>query len=150
MHDSTTKMPEIDAAPPAPPDPGPAAVGVVCPRCRGTRFKTTWQVFSDGSRHVRMTCAACNKFMRYLPRPDGPDLRLERRPHDARAYRMKPPPASYNWIGFIRQSDELWRAVALAPTLERCWDCLLTYPGDGDLLCVPSEPPPQRNGGASP
>jgi hypothetical protein len=41
----------------------------------------------------------------------------------------------------IRQRDELWRAVALTQEHGRCWDALLTYPGEGDRLTVPTDPP---------
>ena len=41
----------------------------------------------------------------------------------------------------IRHRDETWRAVTLGPDLGRCWDSLLTYPGRGDFLLVPTDPP---------
>jgi hypothetical protein len=156
-------------SPPAPaPDPPPAELGITCPSCNGSRFKTAWQRFKDGSRHVRMSCAGCGKFIRYLSRGErgtpgqglgevGPlratpgtdppsGFRHEQRPADAKPAHLAPPPAGWVWVGFIRQGDELWRPVALAEDLGRCWDALLSYPGKGDLLCTPSAPPPGRGG----
>jgi hypothetical protein len=140
----------IDAPPPCPPDPPPAALGLVCPGCRGTKFRTAWQTFKDGSRHVRMSCAACNKFLKYLKKEDELDFRHEPRRTDASAFKLRPPPESWVWIGYIRQADQVWRPVAMAPTLERCWDTLLHFPGDGDFLAAPSVPPPSTSTNATP
>jgi hypothetical protein len=125
------------------PGHSPAELGLVCPGCGAAEFKTRCQEFRDGTRHVRADCARCGKFVRYLKQPGGPDFKLERyRPDpdqpDHPAH--EPPPESWRWVGFIRQADRVWRPVAEAPTLGRCWDALLHYPGDGDRLCVPTRP----------
>jgi hypothetical protein len=124
-----------------------APEGLRCPKCGGTAFKTFWQTFADGSKHVRADCAACGAFVRYLKQPGSPDFKHEPRKPGAHIDELAAPPDSWCWIGMIRQADELWRAVAMAPTLGRCWDCLLTYPGEGDRLCVPSKPVLQEAGG---
>jgi hypothetical protein len=78
---------------------------------------------------------------------DGtPDFAHEQRPADAHRDNLKPPTASWWWQGLIRQADGVWRPVALARTLAACWDALLTYPGKGDLLCIPTRPPQRGRG----
>jgi hypothetical protein len=42
-----------------------------CRRCRGTQFRMVPQTFRDGTKHRRAECAACGRFLRYLPRRDG-------------------------------------------------------------------------------
>jgi hypothetical protein len=40
------------------------------PRCKhykSTNLTTRWQVFADGTRHLRQECARCGAFRRYLP-----------------------------------------------------------------------------------
>ncbi len=122
--------------------PAATAAGVVCPRCKTAAFTTTWQTLPDKTRSVRMDCVACGAFVRLLPqRRDGtPDFQHQPRPADAHARDLAPPPDGWSWLGFIRQSDQVWRPVALAASLPGCWDCLLTFPGRGDLLCVPVRP----------
>src|SRR5262245_1384959 len=56
--------------PPAPARPAPP--GVTCPHCQGTKATTTWQVFADGTRHLRADCQVCRSFIRYLPNQDKP------------------------------------------------------------------------------
>jgi hypothetical protein len=134
MIHSTAKLP----TPSIPP-------GVTCPHCGATEFKTRWQTFVSGVRHVRMECASCKRFVRYLKQsPQSLDYRHEPRRHDAHPPELTPPPASWEWIGLIRKSDQVWRAVALAPTLGRCWDTLLHNPGEGDRLCISTKPDPPR------
>jgi hypothetical protein len=114
--------------------------GLICPHCGATEFTTSWQTFADGTRHLRMGCRACGGFVRFLKQSkDQPDYRKEPRRPDAHQPELTPPATSWEWIGLIRHSDQVWRAVALAPTLARCWDSLLHYPGEGDRLCVPSK-----------
>src|SRR6185312_6957850 len=112
--------------------------GLVCRRCGGARFRTSWQTFSDGTRHVRADCAACGAFVRYLKQPGAPEPRHEPQRADASRPSLAPLPVSWRWIGWIRQADRVWRPVAEAATLEGCWDTLLHYPGEGDRLCIPS------------
>jgi hypothetical protein len=127
-------LPIDEAGPPAAP-PGPA-----CRGCRGTEFRTSWQRFKDGTRHVRMDCAGCRRFVRYLKQADGPDFRFEPRKAGAHAAELAPPAPSWVWVGHVRQADEVWRPVALSSTLAGCWEALLTFPGEGDRLCIPSRP----------
>jgi hypothetical protein len=135
----TTTMAGITDLPPLPaPPPNPAA----CAGCGGLTFTTTWQTFANGTRHVRMNCAACGRFQRYLPQDrDGrPAYRHETRPADAHAAELRPPPASWCWIGYVRPGDGVWYAVAQTASLAGCWDALLTTHVVGDRLCVPTEP----------
>ena len=123
-----------------PPPPPPADLGLCCRRCGASAFKTAWQTFSNGTRHVRMSCARCGQFARYLKPEGAPEPRVEFAPAGTPENRLQAPvPAErWEWVGLIRLEDQVWRAVAKAPTLERCWDTLLHYPGEGDLLCMPS------------
>jgi hypothetical protein len=133
---------ELDPAPPELVE-APVPEGLRCPKCKTARFRIYWQTFTNQSRHIRLDCASCGGFVRYLPQDRGPGQpmhRCERRPSDASKPSLAAPPESWCWIGLIRQDDEVWRTVALAPTLEGAWDCLLHYPGTGDLLCIPSRP----------
>lgn len=36
-----------------------------CPRCGATRFRFGWQVFSNGTRHIRVECADCGAYVCY-------------------------------------------------------------------------------------
>lgn len=112
--------------------------GITCRRCGGTAFKTVWQQFSDGKRHVRADCASCGGFVRYLKQPESPDFRFEPRQADAHGENLAPPPETWQWLGWIRQADEVWRPIALADTLDKCWEALMHFPGKGDLLCTPT------------
>jgi hypothetical protein len=116
----------------------PEALGITCRRCGGSRFRTGRQTFADGTRHVRADCATCGAFVRYLKQPGAPEPRLSPRRPDASRQSLAPPSASWRWLGWIRQADQVWRPVAEAATLEACWDVLLHYPGEGDRLCIPS------------
>jgi hypothetical protein len=111
-------------------------------------FTTTWQEFRDGSRHVRMDCAACAAIARYLPqKADGsPHFRAETSALPSNHPAVQPPPDEFVWVGMVRTSDMVWRVVATAPTLERCWDVLLSHPSEGDRLAWPCEPPPRPAG----
>jgi hypothetical protein len=136
----------LDAPALPPPDPPPEALGLVCPGCKGTAFKTSWQVFRDGTKHARMSCAACRKFIRYLKQhPDAPAYRLERRSPDAPAYKTTPPPDGWQWVGYLRQDDNIWRPIALCSTLAGCWDAMLSLTCEGDRLAAPSMPAPRES-----
>lgn len=119
------------------PSPSPALAGVVCAACNGSRFTSTLARQKDGARHVRLTCTGCGKEVHFVEQGRA---QFETAPPDAHQHALAPPPADWRWVGMIRQSDRVWRAVAEAGTLEACWDCLLTYPGLGDRLCVPTKP----------
>ena len=127
---------------------GPSArdAGVACRHCGAAEFVTAWQTFSDGTRHIRMTCARCQAFVRWV-KQDGsePMPRYEPAPagNSTPSLAAPLPMDGWHWIGFIRQSDRVWRSVAYAPTLDACWECLLTYPGRGELLCCPTRPLPE-------
>lgn len=116
--------------------------GLACRQCQGTKFKTSWQTFADGTKHVRMDCGDCGAFVRYLKQPGAPGPKYEPRPPDAHAKALAPAPApdSWAWLGLIRQADQWWRPVAYAATLGGVWDALLTFPGQGDLLAIPTRP----------
>jgi hypothetical protein len=131
---NTTNQP-IPVSHPAPP-------GLRCPKCQATEFTTTWQTFSNGTRHVRADCAHSGAYVRYLPRGgDGtPAYKLELRPPDASAISMAPPAPDAEWIGWVRPADGKWRPVALAQTLSRAWEALLHFPGDVDRLAIPVLP----------
>jgi hypothetical protein len=142
--------PELFAPAPENLDRYPTPEGLLCPKCGKSAFRTFWQTFADGNKHVRCNCAKCGAFVRYLPKPGGPECRYEPRKPNAHAAEMAPPPEGWVWIGMIRQSDKQWHAVAMAPTLDRTWDALLHYPGTGDYLCFPSKPVDEVSRAASP
>jgi hypothetical protein len=83
-----------------------------------------------------MDCARCHQFVRYLPH----NHRHEPCPADAPDYKLKPPPASWQWVGYLRQADGVWRPVALCATLEGCWEAMLTLTAEGDRLAAPTVP----------
>jgi hypothetical protein len=121
----------------------PASTGVICARCRGVTFRTSWQTFSNGTKHIRMECAVCKAFVKYLKqqKEDGtPGYRHEPAVADANESSLKAPTDGEHWLGYVRQSDGVWRGVALAADLGGCWEALLTYPGDGDRLACPVAP----------
>jgi hypothetical protein len=125
----------------------PAEAAITCPKCGGATFKTAWQRFKNDTRHVRMSCAGCGAFMRYLPqKADGtPAYRHEARPEDAHAKHLEPPTGEkWDWLGFVRQADGVWRPIARASTLEGCWDALLTTWQRGDLLAMPVRRSPNK------
>ncbi|HEX5271849.1 MAG TPA: hypothetical protein VFW33_15230 [Gemmataceae bacterium] len=113
-------------------------LGLSCPKCGATAFKTFWQTFENGTRHVRCDCAECGAFVRYLKQPGAPEPKYEPRKPTAHAGELATPPADWHWIGLIRQDDEMFHPVALAPTRDRCWDALLHFPGEGDRLIIPT------------
>jgi hypothetical protein len=124
------------------PPPAPADLGVVCRHCGRATFTTVWQVFSDNSKHVRMECSACRRFVRYLPQhKDGtPRYRVEcsALPADHPGRKL---PTDVQWIGLVRAADQVWRTVGMADTLEKCWDIVLSVWVEGDRLCCPMETP---------
>jgi hypothetical protein len=118
----------------------PADVGATCKRCGATTFRTFTQTFRDGTKHLRVECAGCGTFQRYAPQSGPEAMRYQPRPADAHKEETTPPPSRWPWVGMIRLADGVWRAVALADDLGRCWDALLHYPGTGDLLVFPVRP----------
>jgi hypothetical protein len=46
-------------------------------------------------------------------------------------------PSPCSWLGFVRLGDQHWRCVAAAETLPKLWECLLTFPLNGDRLAWP-------------
>jgi hypothetical protein len=123
-----------------PPPPPPAELGLACRRCGATAFRTAWQTFANGTRHVRADCAGCGTFARYLKQAGSPDFKSEMAPAGTPANLRRPPTpeSDWEWLGLVRLADQQWRPVALAPSLARCWEALLTYPGEPDRLCIPS------------
>jgi hypothetical protein len=132
-----------------PPRVPPASLGLSCPACQGTEFTTCWQTFKDGTRHARLDCARCKRYVRYLPRggpPGAPDFQLRRRPADAHRCETAPPPPGWVWIGYLRSHDGLWRPVAMAEDLAGLWNALLGSWQVGDVLAVPVMPPTPDGG----
>jgi hypothetical protein len=41
------------------------------------------------------------------------------------------------WLGLVRLADNRWRCVAAAESLSAIWDCLQSFPLDGDRLAWP-------------
>ena len=39
--------------------------GLLCGRCNSDDLAHQWQGFGDGTRHIRVTCRTCNRFVRY-------------------------------------------------------------------------------------
>jgi hypothetical protein len=120
------------------PEHGPARIGLLCPACGGTEAKT-YRDRLDGIDLMRLECADCGRLLRHLEMSG--ELRFEPAPDDAHRAEKAPPGPGWKWIGLVRLADNVWRAVALADSLGRCWDCLLTYPGVGDRLAIPTRPP---------
>jgi hypothetical protein len=127
-----------DDAPEPPPPLPPASSGLCCPRCRGAEFTTCWQLFQDGTRHARLDCARCRRYVRYLPQ----GFRLRPQKPDAHRRETAPPPPGWRWVGYLRSNDGLWRPVAAADDLASLWDALLGSWQVGDVLAVPEAPPP--------
>jgi hypothetical protein len=119
------------------PEPGPEQLGLCCPSCGATEARTSRECL-DGVDLMRLACAGCGRLLRHLEM-SGP-LRFEPAPDDANRAEKAPPGPGWGWIGMVRLSDNVWRAVALADSLGRVWDCLLTYPGTGDRLAIPTRP----------
>src|SRR5262249_47776852 len=105
--------------------------GLLCQKCGAAEFKTSWQQFAGGKKHLRADCARCGAFVRYLKQPGAPEPEYQPAPEGTHRSNNAAPPDSWLWIGMIRLNDGLWRAVATAPTLAKCWDVLLHYPGQG-------------------
>src|SRR5436853_2922813 len=101
----TMDLSTVELPPCPPPHPG-----MVCQRCKSTELRTNWQRFSDGKLHCRCECPKCGGFVRYLPAT----YRHEPRPPGAHEHNTKPPADDSPWLGFVRLSDGIWRAVALA------------------------------------
>jgi hypothetical protein len=98
---------------------------------------------AEGDGRPVLACRGCKLAVRLLTRyPGDPTPGFEPRPAGTSAYAYDAPPAGSWWVGMIRQSDQVWRPVALAQEHGRCWDALLTYPGEGDRLTVPTDAPP--------
>ena len=48
---------------------------MVCKRCDSTRFRYAWQVFTNGTKHIRVECAACGGYVCYAPQtPENQSL----------------------------------------------------------------------------
>lgn len=121
------------------PTVSPAELGLRCPACGHTEALSCWEQVESATKVIRLTCARCALFLRHLVPAEGEFLFEQRRP-DAHRAELSPPGKDWLWIGHIRQADGFWRAVALTATLGKCWDALLTYPGEGDRLCIPTRP----------
>jgi hypothetical protein len=123
------------------PTPSTLPEGLRCPKCGESRFKTVWQTFANGTRHVRADCAKCKTFVRYLKQDGAPEPEYRPRQPGASAYAYKAPPSDFWWIGYIRPDDGLWYAIALARTPGQCWDVLRYCPMDGETFIAPCRPP---------
>jgi hypothetical protein len=112
-----------------------ADVSLTCRRCGACGLTTKWETAEDGKRRVRADCASCGRFVRHLDK-----FLLERAVLAVNHPARKPTPESWEWTGLVRATDGEWQPVALAATLPRCWDLLLTHPSGGDRLAVPTRP----------
>jgi hypothetical protein len=61
------------------PCPAPADAGLVCRGCGRATFKTRWQTFANGTKHIKQDCATCGAFQRYLPQHSGAGCRFVER-----------------------------------------------------------------------
>jgi hypothetical protein len=43
-------------------------INLTCRRCKTTEHRIVPQMFKDGTRHRRVECVRCGKFLRYAPR----------------------------------------------------------------------------------
>jgi hypothetical protein len=130
---------------------------VSCRKCGATAFKTDWQTFADGTKHVRMSCSKFGTFARYLPQTaEGkPVYQHEPRAADVSAGASVTPPRGWRWLGYVRGDGGEWHQVAECATREACWSALMTTWQGGDKLIVPvcpqgegdrpgAGPPPRR------
>jgi hypothetical protein len=99
------------------------------------------QLGPDDKGRTVLTSKTCGTFIRLVRRLGDPEPGLEPRPPGTSEYAYDTPPAGSWWLGMIRQRDDIWRPVTLSPTHRACWDGLLYYPGEGDRLTVPTDPP---------
>jgi hypothetical protein len=63
-----------------------------CPACGSGDFRFAWQEFANGTRHIRMTCRACGRFIKYQPQlpwavAEADDFELERAADEERVAR---------------------------------------------------------------
>jgi hypothetical protein len=122
--------------------------GVVCPKCGGSTFRTSWQTHSNGTRHVRCDCASCGAFVRWLKQEGAPGPRYRARRPEAHDKSMASPGAEdWWWLGLIRPGDGVWYPAAMSASLAGCWDTLLHNHLEGDYLLMPVRPP---GGGGGP
>src|SRR4051794_21852417 len=97
-----------------------------CQACGATWFRTSEAAPTDrGILH----CGRCGVPVCPLCPPGAPPFRYEPAAGVALSPGQEGPPTSWEWLGLVRHDDGSWRPVALAETLERCWDALLHYPG---------------------
>jgi hypothetical protein len=118
--------------------------GVTCPCCRRSEMR----LGIDRGRPA-VACANCGTTARLLQRRGDPLPGYEPRPAGTSEYAFDAPPSGSWWLGMIRHRDQVWRPVALTKEHARCWDALLTYPGEGDRLTVPTDPPQQPDQGGN-
>lgn len=45
---------------------------ITCPQCCSQSLLMTWQTFANNTRHIRVTCRRCGRFVRYATQcPDN-------------------------------------------------------------------------------
>jgi hypothetical protein len=66
------------------------AAGVACRHCGAAEFTTAWQTFSDGTKHIRMDCARCGAFARWVSQKDRRSRATSRHPPPAASRSLAP------------------------------------------------------------
>jgi hypothetical protein len=104
--------------------------GIRCPRCGRSELR-----LEQGGRGTVLACASCGTVVRLLQRHGDPQpaFDLDDRTADV-------PPAGSWWLAFVKGADTVLRPVALAPTLNSCWDAALTCPLRGAVIMIPTDP----------
>ena len=108
-----------------------------CPAC--SRSELVMRIDAQG-RPV-LACSTCKVNLRLLSRHGDPMAMCEPRPDGTSEYYYDPPEKGSWWTGLIRQRDGFFRPVCISSTAEGCWDALLEFPGEGDRLLMPCDPP---------
>ena len=121
-------------------DTSAARLGVTCPAC--SRSELTLKIDNQG--RLILVCAACGVFARLLRRHGDPMPFYEPRPAGSSEYYFDAPEAGSWWTGLIRQRDGFFRPVCISSTAAGCFDSLLEFPGEGDRLVMPCDPPLEK------
>src|SRR5262249_45938504 len=97
-----------------------ATAGITCDRCGCAEL----------NEHDReLDCAQCGNPRVWLESPAIGRFEQATRRHEL--------PDPCGWLGLVRLADNRWRCVASSDTEQGVWDCLQTFPLDGDRLVWP-------------
>ena len=114
-----------------------ARLGATCPAC--SRSELILRIDAQGL--PVLACSTCKATLRPLRRHGDPMPGYEPRPAGSSEYYFDAPEAGSWWTGLIRQRDGFFRPVCWSATAAGCFDALLDFPGEGDRLLMPCDPP---------